>query len=275
MRPLGRVPLRQRAVWLLPLAWLVIVAAPLYYVVETSLRSPTDYLVGNPWLPSSWTLDNYARVLSGNFSSYLLNSVFVTAATVGLQTAIGLPAAYAIVRSRSRVGGTALTVLLIGLAIPAQAALIPLFFMMTRLGLYDTLAAVVLPIVAFNVPITVLILVTYLRDIPTELWDAVEVDGAGPWRALTAIALPLGAPALGTIGIYNALSAWNSFLFPLILTQSDAVRVIPVGLFAFKNDHGIAVTALLAAVILSAAPLLLAYLVGRRQLLRGLAAISN
>ncbi|MEP7241064.1 MAG: ABC transporter permease subunit, partial [Devosia sp.] len=129
--------------------------------------------------------------------------------------------------------------------------------------------------VAFNIPITVLILLTYLRDIPSELYDAVELDGASPLRALRDLVVPLAAPALGTVGIYNALSAWNSFLFPLILTQSTDRRVLSVGLFDFKNDHAVAVPQLLAAVLLSTLPLLVAYLIGRRQLLRGLAAVGG
>jgi xylobiose transport system permease protein len=259
----------------LPLVWLVVVAAPIYYMLATSLRSPTDYLGGNPWLPSAWTLQNFTQVLSGRFPTYFINSVIVTGACVAIQIPVALLAAFGISRGRPSTGVRALGLLLVGLAIPVQAALIPLFFIMTRIYLYDTLAAVILPIVAFNIPITVLILSTYLRDIPRDLYDAMEMDGAGPSRTLLSLVVPLAAPALGTVGIYNALSAWNSFIFPLILTQSTDARVLPVGLFDFKNDHGVAVPAMMAAVFLSTAPLLVAYLIGRRQLLRGLAAVGS
>lgn len=256
------------------LLWLAVVVAPLFYMVVTSLRPPSDYLTGNPWWPSKWTLDNYQSVLSGKFATYFLNSVLVTLACVAVQLPVCLLAAYALARGNPNTSRRLLTVLLVGLAIPVQAALIPLFFVMSRMGLYDTLWAVIIPVVAFNIPITVLILLTYLRDIPSELYDAIEMDGASPIRILKDLVMPLAAPALGTVGIYNALGAWNSFLFPLILTQSSDRRVLSVGLFDFKNDHAVAVPQLLAAVLLSTLPLLIAYLVGRRQLLRGLAAVG-
>lgn len=257
------------------LLWLVIVVAPIFYMVVTSLRPQADYLTGNPWWPARWTLANYQSVLTGRFATYFINSVLVTLACVAIQLPVCLLAAYALARGNPAVSRRLLTILLIGLAIPVQAALIPLFFVVTRMGLYDTLWAVIVPVVAFNIPITVLILLTYLRDIPGELFDSIELDGAGPLRALRDLVVPLAAPALGTVGIYNALSAWNSFLFPLILTQSTDRRVLSVGLFDFKNDHAVAVPQLLAAVLLSTLPLLIAYLVGRRQLLRGLAAVGT
>ena len=260
---------------LLALVWLVIVVAPLFYMLVTSLRPQVDYLTGNPWWPTHWTIANYQSVLGGRFATYFINSVIVTVAAVGIQLPVCLLAAFGIARGNPAMSGRVLTVLLFGLAIPVQAALIPLFLIITRFGLYDTLWAVIIPVVAFNIPITVLILLTYLRDIPSDLYDAVELDGAGPLRTLRFLVVPLAAPALGTVGIYNALSAWNSFLFPLILTQSTDERVLSVGLFDFKNDHAVAVPQLLAAVLLSTLPLLVAYLVGRRQMLRGLAAVGS
>ena len=257
------------------LVWLSIVLAPLFFMLVTSLRPQGDYLIGNPWWPTHWTIANYEAVLSGRFATYFINSVIVTVAAVGIQLPVCLLAAFSLARGNQAVSGRVLTVLLIGLAIPVQAALIPLFLIVTRLGLYDTLWAVIIPVVAFNIPITILILLTYLRDIPSDLFDAIELDGASPLRILRDLVVPLAAPALGTVGIYNALSAWNSFLFPLILTQSTEQRVLSVGLFDFKNDHAVAVPQLLAAVLLSTLPLLVAYLIGRRQLLRGLAAVGT
>lgn len=268
------VRLGSLAVAVLPVAWLVIVVVPIYYMVVTAVRPAREYLTGNPWLPSALTWDNFAQVLNSGFAVFLRNSVIVTVGTVACQLVVSLLAAYGINRSMSGLASRALAVLLLGLAIPVQAAIIPLFLVITRLGLYDTLLAVILPAVAFNVPISILILLTYLRDIPSELYDAMESDGAGPFRILWQLVVPLSAPALTTVAIYNALAAWNGFLFPLILTQSTEVRVVPVGLYAFKNDHAIAVPAMLAAVLLSATPLLIAYVVGRRQMLRGLAAIG-
>jgi len=159
-----------------------------------------------------------------------------------------------------------------GLAIPIQATIIPVYYMMVKMGLYDSLLALVLPSVAFSIPISVLIIVNFLRDIPDELFEAMRVDGATDWRMLWSLALPLARPALTTVGVYVGLNVWNGFLFPLILTQSSSVRVLPLSLWTYQGQFAVNVPAVLAAVTLSAVPVLAAYIVGRRQLVSGLTA---
>jgi raffinose/stachyose/melibiose transport system permease protein len=138
--------------------------------------------------------------------------------------------------------------------------------------LYDTLPALIFPTAAFSLPISILIMVNFLRDVPTELFEAMKIDGASEWRMLWRLAAPLSRPALLTVGIFSALNAWNGFLFPLVLTQSSSKRVLPYALYDFQTQFNINVPAILAAVILTTAPVLLLYLVGRRPLLQGLAA---
>jgi raffinose/stachyose/melibiose transport system permease protein len=118
----------------------------------------------------------------------------------------------------------------------------------------------------------VLILVTFVRDIPAELFDAMRVDGAGEWRTLWTLVLPLSRPALMTVSIYDALTVWNGFLFPLILTQSPQNRVLPLALWSFQGQFTVNVPAVLAAVVLSSLPILTLYVIGRRQLIAGLTA---
>ncbi|WP_018348324.1 carbohydrate ABC transporter permease [Longispora albida] len=253
--------------------WLVVVAVPLYYVIGSSLRTQADYLDAGPLAPpSDPVLSNYGTVFASGFGHYLLNNVLVTVAVVAMTLGLAMPAAYAIVRSRSRLVSAGFSVMLMGLAIPAQAAIIPVYLIITRLHLYDTLAAIVLPSVAFGLPMAILVLSSTLRDIPAELYEAMTVDGAGPPRVFTSLVLPLTRPGLITAGIYTALGAWNGFLFPLVLTQSDSQRTLTLGLWNFQGQHGIDVPATMAAVVLSLLPLLGAYLAGRRHLLSGLTA---
>lgn len=126
--------------------------------------------------------------------------------------------------------------------------------------------------IAFAIPLSVLIIVNFVRDIPAELFESMKVDGAGEWRILTSLVLPMAKPALMTVGIYQALQVWNSFLFPLVLTQSSEVRVLPLSLWEYSGQFGIDVPATLAAVVLSALPLLIAYIFARRHIVAGLTA---
>jgi raffinose/stachyose/melibiose transport system permease protein len=211
-------------------------------------------------------------VLESGFVRYLVNSVIVTVSAVALTVTGSLMAAYAIVRGSGRLVRGAFTLFLLGLAIPLQATIIPVYFIITRMHLYDTLGALVLPYVAFGIPITVLILTNFLRDVPNELFDSMRVDGASEWQLLWRLAAPLSKPALITVAIYNAIQVWNGFLFPLILTQSPGQRVLPLALWSFQGEFTINVPAILAAVVLSTLPVLALYVGGRRHLVSGLTA---
>lgn len=256
------------------LVWLAIVIIPLYWVVVTSLRSQAGFFGSSQLaLPRPPTFGNFHLVLSSQFGTYLRNSVIVTAAAVLMVLAVAVMASHGIVRSgKHRVTWTAFNVFLLGLAIPLQATIIPVYYVITRLHLYDTLLAVILPSAAFAIPVSVLILVNFLRDVPGELYEAMHVDGAGEWRMLWTLAVPLARPALVAVGIYDALIVWNGFLFPLILTQSPGNAVLPLALFNYEGQYAINVPAILAAVVLSLLPLLALYTVARRQLLGGLTA---
>jgi xylobiose transport system permease protein len=267
---------RQRPNWLagvLATVWLVLVAVPLYYLVSGSLRTRQDYLSTNPLVPpSNPTLENYLTVVEGGFLTYLLNTVVVTAATVAIVVGLSVPAAYAVARNTGRFVQRGFSLMLVGLAIPAQAAIIPVYLMITQLRMYDTLLAIILPTAAFAMPVALLVMVTSLRDIPGELYEAQTLDGASPLRVLRHLVLPLARPAITTVAVFTSLTAWNGFLFPLVLTQSEGTRVLTLGLWDFQGQFGTNVPGLLAAVTLSVVPIFVLYLIGRRYLLSGLTA---
>ncbi|SDU73065.1 carbohydrate ABC transporter permease [Jiangella alkaliphila] len=255
------------------LVWVVVTIVPVYYLVLTSLRRQQDYYVENPLLPpADPTLDAYRLVLENDFLRYLTNSLVVTVASVVVILTVSLMASYYLVRSGTPLSRGTLRLVLLGLAIPVQATIIPVYYLIVRLGLYDSLVALVLPAIAFAIPISVLIIVNFVRDIPAELFESMRADGAGHGRILLALVLPLSRPALLTVGIYQALQVWNGFLFPLVLTQSSSVRVLPLSLWTYQGQFAVNVPAVLAAVTLSALPVLAAFIVGRRQLVSGLTA---
>jgi raffinose/stachyose/melibiose transport system permease protein len=253
--------------------WLILVILPIYYIVVTSLRPRDEYYSANPLsLPHSPTLQAYREVFAADFSHYFLNSLLVTITTVAFTVFLSLLTAYVVVRNRGLFSRRLFDVFLLGIAIPIQGVIIPVYYLIVQLGLYDTLRAIILPGIAFAIPISVLILVNFLRDLPNELFESMHMDGASDWTILWQLVTPLSKPAIVTVAIYDALNVWNGFLFPLILTQSASKRVLPLSLWSFQGSFSVNIPAVLAAVVLSVLPLLAAYMVGRRQLVSGLTA---
>jgi raffinose/stachyose/melibiose transport system permease protein len=253
--------------------WLAIIIIPVYYVVITSLKTQEGYFGQNPLaLPTSPTLENYQMVLEADFAKYFMNSTIVTLGAVIPTVLISFMAAFAIVRGRGRFLKLVNGMFLMGLAIPLQATIIPIYLMIIRLNLYDSLLALMLPSIAFAIPLTVLILSNFIRDVPNELFESMRLDGCSEWQTMWRLALPLTRPAIVTVAIYNGLHVWNGFLLPLVLTQSPDLRVLPLALWTFQGEYSVNIPAVLASVVLSTLPILVLYVIGRRQLLAGLTA---
>jgi raffinose/stachyose/melibiose transport system permease protein len=268
--PVGRVTAIAAAT-----VWLVVVLGPLYYMVLASLRSQGSYLTANPWLPAGGlSLANYGTVFSAGLGRYLLNSVIVTAGCLVVTLLFSLAAAFRVVRNSTRGAAGSFRLLLIGLAIPIQAIIVPLYLLIYRAHLYDTLAALILAMSAAAVPVSVLIMTSFLRDIPQELIGAVLVDGGSEWTVFRRLIWPLARPVLATLAIYDGLNVWNNFILPLVLTQSSSVSVLPLGLTKFQGQYAINVPAVMAAVLLSVLPLVILFVLMRRQVMRSLGAIA-
>ncbi|MGW1025428.1 carbohydrate ABC transporter permease [Streptomyces sp. NPDC002577] len=255
------------------IVWTALVVVPVYWLVVTSLRGRTDFTTASPLVPPGHpTLDNYKTVLDGGFATYLLNSAAVTVVAVALTVVAALMAAFSIVRYSNPWSRLSFRLYLLGLAIPLQAVIIPVYLLIIRMHMYDSLLAIVLPSAAFALPVTVMILVSFLRDVPRSLFEAMVVDGAGDWRMLFSLAAPMARPALVTVAVYDGLQVWNGFLFPLILTQSGDKAVLPLALTLYRGQFGIDVPATMAAVVLSTLPMLVVFVLARRQLVAGLTA---
>jgi ABC-type glycerol-3-phosphate transport system permease component len=229
-------------------------------------------LSANPWIPSGLTFGNYKAVIDAGFGRFMLNSLIVAGASIAIVCVSALAASYAIVRRTSRLAPVVFTLALGCLALPAVSVVIPLYIIMQHLSLYNSLWAVVLPISAFGLPVAILIFSTFLRDVPRELFDAMAIDGAGDWVRFVRLALPMSIPAIGIVAVYQCIQAWNNLLFPLILTQSPTDRVLPLVMYNFVGQYSMNVPGVLAAVLLSSAPLLFIYVIARGQIMGGITA---
>jgi raffinose/stachyose/melibiose transport system permease protein len=216
--------------------WLGIVIVPIYWILITSFKAQSDYFQANAMSPpADPTMANYRLVLQAGFTRYFVNSLVVAFGTVVPAVAVSFRAAFAVVRSGGRF----------------------------------------LPSIAFAIPLSVLVLSNFIRDVPKDLFESMRTDGASEWGMLWHLALPLSRPALVTVSTYNALTVWNGFLLPLVLTADPSRRTLPLALWSFQGPYGYDVPAILASVVLTTLPIVALYAVGRRQLLSGLTAGSG
>jgi raffinose/stachyose/melibiose transport system permease protein len=205
---------------------------------------------------------------------YGRNSVVVTVLTVLGTVLLGSAAAYGLARGPGP-GSRALGVYLLGLVVPAQAAVVPTFLILRTLRLLDTWWALVLPYVAWNLPLAVFVFYGFFRSQSREPEDAARLDGCGPGRLYWRVALPLARPAVGVVTVITALAAWNEFLFALLFVHSDAAKTLPLGLLAFSTAHTTDYGLTFAALSLMSLPLLVGYAFVQRTLIEGSAGIID
>jgi len=271
--------MRPRANWLAGVfagAWLLIILVPVLVMLHAAFASKKAWAASGPLgLPTDFTFDNFVASFQGGFGLFLLNSGIVTVGTVVFIALLVPPLAFAIVRSRSRWIRIAFQIMLVGLAVPAQVVVIPLNFLITQVGLYDSLLGVILPTAAFSIPITTLILTGSMREIGSDMYEAMALDGAGSIRTFWRLVLPLSKGGIATIVVYSALQAWNSYLIPLTLTRSADVRVATLGLGIFHQEYSLNVPGLMSAIVLTIVPILAIYIFARRALIRGLMGVGG
>lgn len=256
--------------------WLLIILVPVYVMLRAAFESRETYAQNGPLaLPSEFTLDNFGYAFEMGFGKFLLNSGIVAIGTVAVILAVVLPLSFAIVRGRSRAIRIVFTVMLFGLAIPAQVVVIPVFYLIDRIGLYNTLLGVILPTAAFLIPLTTLILSTGMREIGIDLYEAMSLDGASTFRTFFQLVIPLSRGAIATVIVFSALYAWNGYLLPLVLTRSADLRVATLGLGVFKQEYSLNIPGLMAAIVLTVIPILLIYIFARRALIRGLMGVGG
>lgn len=267
--------LARAAAFVLGTIWLLIVLLPIYYMVLTSFRSQAQYLSANAWVPTGGlSLSSWGAVFSGSgLWGDFLRSLIYSAATIAVVAVLSVLSAFRIVRRASRFSAVSFRLLLFGLAVPIQALLIPIYVIMVKLDLYDTLYGLVLVTAASLIAVAVLLAVNYVRMIPRELFDAMAVDGATEKTVFTRLVWPMARPVIGVISIFAGLGSWNNFILPLVLTQSTGSTVLTLGLVkvsSTSSGFGVSVPVVMAGVVFSVLPLLFLYLALRRQFVKGI-----
>jgi multiple sugar transport system permease protein len=246
---------------------------PLWWMVSTSLKVTGAGMSGAadlwPW-PAS--LKNYLDIWeSGPFARYFVNSVVVAAFVVGGNILFSAMVGYAFARRRFFGKGPLWWGLLATLMVPKQVLMIPVYVLAARLRLIDTYVALIAPFIvdAFNV----FLMRSFIEQLPDDMEEAARVDGASEWSVFTRVVLPLVRPALAVVGINTFLVNWNNFLYPLILTNSDTMRTLPVGLALYaQGENSVDWGHLMAGSTLSTLPILVVFVVFQRHIIEGITA---
>lgn len=255
------------------IAGALVIVLPLVALVLMSFKSLTDMSAHPLSLPHPWLFSNYSTAWSqGNLGQYLLNSLFISVVAVVLIVVLSSGAAYVVARFNFR-GNTSIYMLFIaGLALPVQLIAVPVFVIMHRLGLVNSLWSVVIVYVASGMSFSVFLLVNYFRTIPTELEEAARIEGAGHLQIYAQIAMPLARPGITTVALFNFVSAWNGLFFPLILLQTQNKFPVTVGVLSFIGEYEANWNYVLPALVIVSIPTLLVFAFGSRHFVRGLTA---
>ena len=258
--------------YLVLLGTILLTIFPLIWLVLTSLRGSADiFAVPVRVFPESVTFGQYISVFSQyGLDDYLWNTIIVSVATVVLVILLGVPCAYAMSRFRLPGAKIVLTILLIMRMIPVVALAIPLFAVFASIGLLDTLTALVLTHTASKLPVAIWLLMGFIQDLPREVEEQAQIDGAGTLRILVQIVSPLIAPGIGATAVITFLFTWNDLLIALTLSSSEAAQTLPVGLTNFISQFGIDWGAMSAAGVLMVIPTLIFVWFAQGLLVKGL-----
>ncbi|MBW4082223.1 carbohydrate ABC transporter permease [Paenibacillus sp. S150] len=241
------------------------------WVTMTAFKENREIFASPFGLPTDYRFDNFVDAWNkGNMSQYFWNSLFVSIFTVLLCIALSSTLSYVLARFRFK-GNTAIYALFVlGVAIPLQSLLLPIFFRMDDIGLRDTLAGLVIVNAALNLPKAVFMLVGFMQGIPKEVEESAIIDGCGYGGIFSRIILPMSKPGLATAGILVFISVWNEYVFSTVLVSSNAVKTLPLGLASFQtsfiSDYGL----ISAGVVLSIIPVLLVYVLMQEQIIKGM-----
>jgi raffinose/stachyose/melibiose transport system permease protein len=251
----------------------VIIVVPVAVVVFGSFKTQQE-LFASPYLPTlTPALGNYrSALLAQGLGRALLNSALVTAVGVLVTLLLASLAAFGIARIRGWIGVAVFGLLVIGMAIPAQANMIPQRVLFERIGLLDSLLGLILINITVTLPVATFILTGFMKTLPRELYEASSLDGAGNLRTYRSVVMPLSAPSLAATTIFLFVIQWNYLLYPLLLIQSPEKKTLPLALLSFQGEFLTNYPLLFTGVILSSLPIVIAYIALQKQFVAGITA---
>ena len=256
---------------LIILVWCLL---PVVWIIMLSFKPAAETAAGSPqFLPQDWTWDNFQTVWEDDqFRRALVNSFGISLISTALSVIIATLCAYAIARLNFKGKRLVLSIALAIAMFPVVALVGPLFDLWTTFGLYNTWPGLIIPYMSFTLPLAIWTLSAFFREIPWEMEQAAQVDGATSWQAFRKVIVPLAAPGVFTAAILTFFFAWNDFVFGISLTSTDAARPVPAALafFVGPDQFNPPVSTLSAAAVLVTIPIIAIVLLFQRRIVSGL-----
>ena len=221
------------------------------------------------WFTGPYTLENYPHIIfNSSVPTWLINSVIIAVIVTALTVIFCAMAAYAIAKIPFKGSGIFFMYFLIGLMVPTEATIVPLFITVNGMNLIDTYAGLILPSTAGSM--NLIIMVTFFRNLPNELLEAVRIDGGGELTIFFRIVLPLSKTIIATVCIFAFVGSWNNYLWPLLCAMSDSLFTLPVGIPTFASTYTVDYVAPLTAAMVASLPMIIIYIIFEKQIVAGI-----
>jgi raffinose/stachyose/melibiose transport system permease protein len=273
-RPRGRERITRRLAlaYAILVVLLLIAIGPFLITALAAFKDAAELATNTFGLPQTWRWENLGEAwTTAQFSRYFRSSLIVAAPVVLLSCLLSVLTGYAFGRLRFAGANAVFVLLLIGIMIPGEAVVIPLYHNLRAMGLYDTYWAIILPQVAINVSFGTLWMRGFFSQVPNDLPDAATVDGANSLRALWDVLLPLARPAILTMAVLFFMWSWNDFLLPLVVVADEDLRTLPLGLAFFQGRFSSDLPLMSAGATIVALPTIVVYVLLQRHFIRGIA----
>lgn len=255
------------------LCYCIVVFYPLFNMVISSFKTTREIFMKPFSLPTAFDFSNYRTVwVDKGFSRYFLNSLWMTTVSMAFVLLLGSMAAYGVSRYVYKIRTGIYMVFLSGIMLPLKAAIIPLFILMKRLGFTDKPISVILIFIAMGLPSTIFILSGFMKTIPKDLEYAARIDGCNDWAIYRRVVMPVVAPAIALVTIYNSVPIWNDFFFPLVFLQNQKYRTLPLGLSSFFGQYSTDWSLLFTALTIAIVPIMVLYIFLAKYFIKGMTA---
>src|SRR5690625_1143307 len=249
----------------------VVNAYPIFWMIMNSFKTAQDFAMNPFSIPIKWVLENYSEAwVTANIGSYFFNSLVVGVAAVMISIFVGALASYFLSRFDFKGRKLLYVFFIVGLLVPIHATLVPMFILMQKFGLLNTYWALIFPYVAFNLPITIFLLTSFMSSFSKEIEESAIMDGCGVFRIFWSIILPMSRPAIATAVILNFINNWNEFSFALVLINDKSLNTLPLGLANFAGQYTTNYTAQMAGLTMVLVPTIVFYLIMERQIVNGM-----
>ena len=251
--------------------WASVNLLPIGIMLVSGFKTTGEIFMNPFGLPQKWSLANYIKAWKGaNFAIFFRNSVIVSLVSIALILFVSSMASYVLARFNFPGRRLIYLFILAGLVLPVRLAIIPIFLLIRRLGILDTLIGLVIVYTAGGISFSTFLLTNFFKGIPLDLEDSARIDGAGVFRIYWQIDLPLLRPALATVAIFNFINVWNDFYFPLIFINTKTKRTIPLGIQNFFGEYAIQWDLLFAGLNIAIVPMIIFFLILSKQFITGL-----